>query len=69
MIDCGSGFADDYLPGVDMIIADSSFIEKYKKDIVGLILTHAHEDHLGGVQYLWNSLKCPIYTTTFTANF
>lgn len=69
MIDCGSGFADDYLPGVDMIMADSSFIEKYKKDIVGLILTHAHEDHLGGVQYLWNSLKCPIYTTTFTANF
>ncbi|AFC71253.1 ribonuclease J [Rickettsia australis] len=69
MIDCGSGFADDYLPGVDMIIADSSFIEKYKKDIVGLILTHAHEDHLGGVQYLWSSLKCPIYTTTFTANF
>ncbi|MCC8467259.1 MAG: ribonuclease J [Rickettsia endosymbiont of Eriopis connexa] len=69
MIDCGSGFADDYLSGVDMIIADSSFIEKYKKDIVGLILTHAHEDHLGGVQYLWNSLKCPIYTTTFTANF
>ena len=69
MIDCGSGFADDYLPGVDMIIADSSFIEKYKKDIVGLILTHAHEDHLGGVQYLWNSLKCPIYTTTFTSNF
>ncbi|WP_347938838.1 ribonuclease J [Rickettsia oklahomensis] len=69
MIDCGSGFAYDYLPGVDMIIADSSFIEKYKKDIVGLILTHAHEDHLGGVQYLWNSLKCPIYTTTFTANF
>jgi len=69
IIDCGSGFADDHLPGVDMIIPDISFIEKYKKDIVGLILTHAHEDHLGGVQYLWNSLKCPIYTTTFTANF
>ncbi|WP_341792660.1 ribonuclease J [Rickettsia endosymbiont of Ceutorhynchus obstrictus] len=69
MIDCGSGFADDYLPGVDMVIADISFIEKYKKDLVGLILTHAHEDHLGGVQYLWNSLKCPIYATRFTANF
>ena len=69
MIDCGSGFADDYLPGVDMIIADGRFIEKYKKDIVGLILTHAHEDHLGGVQYLWNNLRCPIHTTTFTANF
>ena len=69
IIDCGRGFADDYLPGVDMMIADSSFIEKHKKDIVGMIITHAHEDHLGGVQYLWNSLKCPIYTTTFTANF
>ncbi|MCC8368522.1 MAG: ribonuclease J [Rickettsia endosymbiont of Oxypoda opaca] len=69
MIDCGSGFADDYLPGVDMVIADISFIEKHKKDLVGLILTHAHEDHLGGVQYLWNSLKCPIYATKFTANF
>ncbi|WP_342269948.1 ribonuclease J [Rickettsia endosymbiont of Orchestes rusci] len=69
MIDCGSGFADDYLPGVDMVIADISFIEKYKKDLVGLILTHAHEDHLGGVQYLWNSLQCPIYATRFTANF
>lgn len=69
IIDCGSGFADDYLPGVDMMIADSSFIEKHKKDIVGMIITHAHEDHLGGVQYLWNILKCPIYTTTFTANF
>jgi len=69
MVDCGSGFADDYLPGVDMVIADISFIEKYKEDILGLVLTHAHEDHLGAVQYLWNSLQCPIYATTFTANF
>ncbi|WP_375358598.1 ribonuclease J [Candidatus Tisiphia endosymbiont of Neophilaenus lineatus] len=69
MVDCGSGFADDYLPGVDMIIADISFIERYKKDIVALVLTHAHEDHLGAIQYLWSSLECPIYATTFTANF
>jgi ribonuclease J len=69
MVDCGSGFADDYLPGVDMIIADLSFIEKHKKDLLALVLTHAHEDHLGAVQYLWNSLQCPIYATTFTANF
>lgn len=69
MVDCGSGFADEYLPGVDMVIADLSFIEKYKKDLLGLILTHAHEDHLGAIQYLWSSLECPIYTTTFTANF
>ena len=69
IVDCGSGFADDYLPGVDMLVADMSFIAKYKKDIVGLVLTHAHEDHLGGIQYLWNELECPIYATTFTANF
>lgn len=69
MVDCGSGFADDHIPGVDMIVADISFIEKYKKDIVGLVLTHAHEDHLGAVQYLWHDIQCPIYATTFTANF
>lgn len=69
MVDCGSGFADEYLPGVDMLVADISFIAKHKKDIVGLVLTHAHEDHLGGIQYLWNELECPIYATTFTANF
>lgn len=69
MVDCGSGFADDHLPGVGMIIADVSFIEAYKKDLLGIILTHAHEDHLGAIQYLWNSLECPIYTTKFTKNF
>ena len=69
MVDCGAGFADEYLPGVDMVIADLKFIEKYKNDIVGLILTHAHEDHLGAVQYVWNDLQCPVYATTFTANF
>ncbi|MES2214602.1 MAG: ribonuclease J [Pseudomonadota bacterium] len=69
MVDCGGGFADDYLPGVDMLVADISFIEKYKKDLVGLVLTHAHEDHVGAVQYLWSDIECPIYATTFTANF
>jgi ribonuclease J len=69
MIDCGAGFADEYLPGVDMIVADLEFIEQHKKDLIGIILTHAHEDHLGGIQYLWNKLECPIYTTKFTANF
>ena len=70
MVDCGSGFADDYIPGVDMLVADISFIKKHKEDIVGLVLTHAHEDHLGAVQYLWKDLGCPkIYATQFTANF
>lgn len=69
MVDCGSGFADENFPGVDIVIADLSFIEERKKDLLGIILTHAHEDHLGAVQYLWNELDCPIYTTKFTKSF
>ena len=52
MVDCGSGFADEYLPGVDMVVADLKFIERHKKDLLGLVLTHAHEDHLGAIMLL-----------------
>ncbi len=69
MVDCGIGFADDHLSGVDMIVADLSFIKQYNIDLIGLILTHAHEDHLGAIPYLWNYLKCPIYGTKFTTTF
>ena len=69
MVDCGSGFADDNLPGVDMVVADLSFIEKHKDDLLGIIITHSHEDHLGAIQYLWGNLGCPIYTTEYTKNF
>ena len=69
MVDCGAGFADDYYPGVDMLVPDISFILPYKKDIVGLVLTHAHEDHLGAISYLWENFNCPIYATPFTASF
>ncbi|MDX2049837.1 MAG: ribonuclease J [Rickettsiaceae bacterium] len=69
MVDCGSGFADDYLPGVDMVVADMDFIISRKKDLVGIVLTHAHEDHLGAVQYFANQLASTIYATNFTANF
>ena len=69
MVDCGSGFPDENLPGVDMVVADVSFIAERKKDLLGIILTHAHEDHLGAIQYLWNELECPIYTTKFTKAF
>ncbi len=69
MIDCGSGFADDYLPGVDMVVADMDFIISRKKDLVGIVLTHAHEDHLGAIQYFARQLCVPIYATNFTANF
>ena len=69
MIDLGAGFADDYYPGVDVIIPDIEFIRELKDDLVGIVLTHAHEDHLGAVGYLIDELKCPIYATKFTANF
>jgi ribonuclease J len=69
ILDFGAGFADDYLPGVDMIVPDITFLIEHKKDIIAMILTHAHEDHIGAVQYLWDELRCPIYTTPFTASF
>ncbi len=67
MVDCGISFADNYLPGVDIIMPDPSFIEEHKKDIIGLVVTHAHEDHVGAVHHLWPRLECPVYATPFTA--
>lgn len=69
MVDCGIGFASDYLPGVEIVVPDISFIAEIKKDLLGLVITHAHEDHLGAVPYLWRDIECPIYATPFTAAF
>lgn len=68
MVDLGVTFADEGVPGVDVITPDPSFIEERRDDLVGLVLTHAHEDHLGAVPYLWPRLRCPIYATAFTAS-
>ena len=68
MIDCGVTFGDDNAPGVDVIMPDPQFIERRRSNLVGLVLTHAHEDHLGAVPYLWERLRCPVYATPFTAN-
>ena len=67
MIDLGIGFAGAHLPGIDIMVPNIDAITPYKDDIVGLVLTHAHEDHLGAVTYLWPELGCPIYATSFTA--
>lgn len=67
MIDCGIGFNDGYIPGVDVLLPNIDAIIPHREDLVGLIITHAHEDHVGAVPYLWPELKCPIYTTPFTA--
>ncbi len=69
MLDCGIGFAGEYLPGVEIVVPDVSFVAEIKKDLLGLILTHAHEDHLGAVPYIWNEFECPIYATPFTGAF
>jgi ribonuclease J len=68
MIDCGMGFAYD-IPGVDMMTADISFIKANRKNLLGIIITHIHEDHLGAVQHLWRELEAPVYATEFAANF
>lgn len=68
MIDCGVGFAYD-IPGVDMMTADISFIKAHRKNLVGIILTHIHEDHMGAIQHLWEDLQAPVYATNFGANF
>ena len=67
MIDIGVGFVDDSIPGVDLMVADPDFIVQRKKNLLGILLTHAHEDHIGAIAHLWPLLGCPIYATPFTA--
>jgi ribonuclease J len=67
MVDLGVSFAGDDMPGVDLIMPDLSFIEKAKKDLVGLIITHAHEDHIGALSELWPRLGVKVYMSRFAA--
>lgn len=67
MVDCGITFPDDTTPGIEVIMPDISFIAENRDDLIGMVITHGHEDHIGAIQYLWAQLKCPIYTTKFTA--
>ena len=66
-VDCGVAFAGPELPGIDLVMPDPSFIEGEKKRLRALIITHAHEDHIGAVADLWPRLGCPIYLTPFAA--
>lgn len=65
IVDFGITFGDDL--GIDVIMPDISFLEQNKDKIVGMVLTHAHEDHIGAIPYIWNRLRCPMYSTPFTA--
>ena len=66
-VDLGVAFADDALPGVDLILPDIRYLVELRRNLLGLVLTHAHEDHFGAVIDLWPRLKLPIYATPFTA--
>ncbi len=67
MVDLGVTFSEAGAPGYDLIMADPDFIVERKEALAGLVLTHAHEDHIGAVPYIWPQLRCPIYATKFTA--
>ena len=67
IVDMGVTFADDSIPGVDLIYPDPGFIIDKKNDLLGIVLTHAHEDHIGAISHIWPDLKCNIYATPFTA--
>jgi ribonuclease J len=67
VVDLGVTFGDQTTPGVEVILPDPTFIEAHAKDILGIVLTHAHEDHIGAVPWLWERLKAPMYATPFTA--
>ena len=67
IVDMGVTFADESVPGIDLIYPDPGFIIDKKKDLLGIVLTHAHEDHIGSVVHIWPKLKCNIYSTPFTS--
>ena len=66
-VDCGIGFGGNELPEAEIIMPDPAFIAERRDKLVGLVITHAHEDHVGAVAHLWRQLRCPVYTTPFTA--
>ncbi len=68
MVDLGMTFSGTEYPGVDLVFADLDFIEERAKDLIGIVLTHAHEDHIGAVPYFAGELGVPLYATPFTAD-
>jgi len=68
IVDLGITFADDRMPGIEVVMPDPAFVVERREQLLGIVLTHAHEDHIGAVQYLWPQLRCPIYATPFTAS-
>jgi ribonuclease J len=69
IIDCGVTFGDDSQPGLEVVMPDPRFIVERRDRLLGIVATHAHEDHIGAIPYLWRQLRCPIWATPFTASF
>lgn len=67
MVDLGMTFGDPTYPGIELILPDLTFIEERRKDLLGIVLTHGHEDHIGAIPYLAADLGVPLYATPFTA--
>ncbi|MBO5361289.1 MAG: ribonuclease J [Clostridia bacterium] len=66
LVDCGLAFPDSDLPGVDLVLPDFSYVEKNIDKVKGIVVTHGHEDHIGGLAYLLKSVNIPIYSTKLT---
>jgi len=66
-VDCGIGFGGAEFPEVEVMMPDPGFIAGRRDALVGLVITHAHEDHIGAVAHLWPQLRCPVYATPFAA--
>jgi ribonuclease J len=67
IVDCGVTFGDDSQPGVEVVMPDPAFIVERRDRLLGIVATHAHEDHIGAIPYLWTQLRCPVWATPFTA--
>lgn len=68
LVDCGVTFGDEENPGIELILPDLHFIEERREDLVGIVITHAHEDHIGALVEMWPRLKAPVYMSRFAAN-
>jgi ribonuclease J len=68
IIDCGVTFGDDSQPGIEVVMPDPGFIVERRDRLLGIVATHAHEDHIGAIPYLWTQLRCPVWATPFTAS-
>src|SRR5262249_32275909 len=67
LVGLGMCFSGPNIPGVELLVPDLAFITEHRADLLALVLTHAHEDHIGAIPFLWPKLRCPIYATPFTA--